>query len=159
MVQKLIRITADGGITLEDFPCGSRWREELNRMVGPDCRLAECVWPRRLYRELHVPHVQTAKTGLCMIVDEDGIRKNLPLNVAGSWLYETDKHHAPILGNILIVGECRQQDGCTDLCGIPDNLLREVYPALARIAAAVRNAKKVSPNVQNDAHGSKKVKK
>jgi hypothetical protein len=40
-----------------------------------------------------------------MLVDEEGLLKNKPLNLAGCYLYETDKRHSPIVGDILIMRE------------------------------------------------------
>ena len=39
----------------------------------------------------------------CMVVDESGIDKKLHQNEFGSMLYETDKHGAPIVGDVFIM--------------------------------------------------------
>lgn len=52
--------------------------------------------------------VHTAKMGnyfrgpVIMLVDEDGHFKNLPLNRFGSWMYDTQRHGCPILGDVIL---------------------------------------------------------
>jgi hypothetical protein len=41
----------------------------------------------------------------CMMVDEEGRLKNLPLNPVGSYLYGTHNHRAPIVGDIYLLIE------------------------------------------------------
>lgn len=38
-----------------------------------------------------------------MMVNEEGLLLGLPLNLLGSWLYGTDQHGQPIVGNIVFV--------------------------------------------------------
>ena len=45
--------------------------------------------------------------------------------VAGSYLYETDRHGHPIMGNILFVGEEWGSDGI-DFCGIEDSVFENL---------------------------------
>ncbi|HBF8833523.1 hypothetical protein GSQ33_04380 [Clostridioides difficile] len=40
-----------------------------------------------------------------MFVDDEGYSKELDFNLAGSYLYKTDEHGHPILGNIVIMKE------------------------------------------------------
>ncbi len=47
----------------------------------------------------------------CMIVDEEGLLKNLPLNPLGCWLYGTEEHLQPIVGDIIIMAEMDSIDG------------------------------------------------
>lgn len=51
----------------------------------------EHVLPRRL------PHPY------CMMVDEEGLLKGLPVNTLGSYLYQTDLHGSAIVGDIIIL--------------------------------------------------------
>lgn len=44
-----------------------------------------------------IPH------GHIMLVDEEGRLKDLPFNAFGSFLYGTDKHGEPIVGDILLI--------------------------------------------------------
>lgn len=45
------------------------------------------------------------KRPLVMIVDEEGLLKQLPVNKFGSWLYGADRHGNPIAGAIYILRE------------------------------------------------------
>ena len=72
-----------------------------------------------------------------MLVDESGLYKDLELNAVGSWLYETDKHMNPVVGNILFVGEYLTMDGA-EFCGIPDAEFKRLYPILEDLTKKVR---------------------
>lgn len=39
----------------------------------------------------------------CMMVDEEGLLKSLPVNTLGSYLYQTDLHGSAIVGDIIIL--------------------------------------------------------
>ena len=64
-----------------------------------NCDTIEIVHPNRL------PHPY------CMIVDEEGLLKDLPLNPMASVLYETDIHGQPIVGTAIIMKEAMTEDG------------------------------------------------
>ena len=55
--------------------------------------LIEIVHPRRL----EFPY--------CMVVNEEGLLIGLPLNAYGSYLYCSDQHGSPIVGDIVILKE------------------------------------------------------
>ena len=130
---KIIRISTDNEISVHEFPEGT-YREQnkaLRELIGPMCETYEHVMPKRLYTEFMVPGRLLKEVGgfVSMLVDEDGICHKLERNAAGSYLYETDKHGWPILGNILLVGE-RMADGGIDFCGISDKRFKLLYPKL-----------------------------
>ena len=56
-----------------------------------------------------------------MLVDEEGLLKSSEANILGSWLYETDKHGYPIVGNVLFVGTEYKNMGI-DICGVPEDV-------------------------------------
>ena len=89
-----IKITTDCEVKKIDVsePLHISIREELGGHL-------EIVRPRRL------------KQPLCMIVDEEGLLKKLPVNLMGSYLYETDKHGHPVVGDIIIMKEQMTIDG------------------------------------------------
>lgn len=62
---------------------------------------------------------------LVMIVDEEGLLKELPLNTIGSYLYETDKHNQPIVGDIIIMQEAMGIDGI-DLVGLEQSQIDQL---------------------------------
>lgn len=51
---KMIKISTDNQITVQDFPEGnvSERNEQLCRHIGEKCELTEHVMPKRLYTEL-----------------------------------------------------------------------------------------------------------
>lgn len=124
---KLIKISTDLELTVHEFPTGSyeQQNEFLRELIGNHCDIYEHVMPRRLYTNLHMQDRPTKIPGQCvsMLIDEDGrLKENMP-NLIGSYLYETDRHGCPIMGNILFVGEEWSGDGI-DFCGIEDSVFK-----------------------------------
>lgn len=134
---KMIKISTDNQITVQDFPEGnvSERNEQLCRHIGAKCELTEHVMPKRLYTELGA----SRERGNCvsMLVDEDGHYHELDMNVVASWLYESDKHGYPILGNVLIVGEKREGSGIS-FCGIPGDQFDLLFPQLRKLMEKAR---------------------
>lgn len=62
---------------------------------------------------------------LCFVCNEEGILKNLPLNVMGSLWYGTQYHGHPILGNIVVMKEDWTEDGY-DLVGLDDGEIGKI---------------------------------
>lgn len=56
----------------------------------------------------------------CMVVNEEGLLRNLPMNVLGSFLYRTDIHGSPIAGDIVLLREGITSDGEYDLLGLTE---------------------------------------
>lgn len=59
------------------------------------------------------------KSPYVMVVNEEGLIKELPINIAGSILYGTPAHGSPIVGNIVIMKEGWTDEG-KDLLGLSD---------------------------------------
>ena len=72
-----------------------------------DCEWIEIVRPNRLEK------------GFIMLVDEEGLLKSNFVNLAASWMYETDKHGSPIAGKVMIVKEVMGPDG-PEFAGMTD---------------------------------------
>lgn len=51
----------------------------------------------------------------------------------GCYLYETDKHGSPIMGNILFVGDTYTGDGIT-FSGIEEEIFNKLYEQLKQLA-------------------------
>ena len=64
-----------------------------------------------------------------MLVDEEGYYHDLPVNFIASWLYETDKHGYPILGDVLIIGEYLDSDGIA-FSGLCNTQIQILLPQL-----------------------------
>ena len=139
---KIIRITTNNEISVYDFPGGSYTEQNkvLRELIGPRCELFEHVMPKRLYTVLDGSNKVSKEEGSCvsMLIDEEGLYHDLEDNKVGSWLYETDKHGHPIVGNILIVGEVLGNDGI-DFCGISDTQFTLLYPKLEKLTKKARD--------------------
>lgn len=138
---KLIKITTDNEISVHEFPEGnySEQNEALADLIGPKCRLCEHVMPNRLYKELGGSNKVGKAKGSCvsMLVDEEFLYHDLDMNGVGSFLYETDKHGSPIMGNILIVGDPWTGDGI-DFCGMSEQQFNILYPKLEELTKKAR---------------------
>lgn len=138
---KIIRITTDNEISVHEYPAGSYMAENtaLRKLIGPCCELYEHVMPKRLYKELGGSNRVSSVPGNCvnMLVDEEGLLKKLPANIVGSWLYESDLHGWPIVGNVLITGEVETDDGIC-FCGMSDDQFALLYPKLKSLTEKVR---------------------
>lgn len=123
----LIKISTDLELTVYEFPDGTYTQQNnmLLELIENHCNIYQCVKPKRLYTELHMSGRLTRTEGqsVCMLVDEEGLLKENKPNLIGSYLYDTDKHGNPIMGNILFVGEKWGEDGI-DLCGIEANTFK-----------------------------------
>ena len=138
---KIIMITTNNEISVHDFPDGSYTEQNkaLRELIGPRCEMYEHVMPKRLYTELGASNKVGKEEGSCvsMLIDEEGLYHDLEDNMVGSWLYETDKHGYPIVGNILIIGEVLGDDGI-DFCGMSQDQFDQLYPMLVKIAKKAR---------------------
>lgn len=138
---QIIRISTDNEISVHDFPEGdySEQNRVLRELIGPRCEMYEHVMPKRLYTELGASNKVGKEEGSCvsMLVDGEGFYHDLEDNMVGSWLYETDKHGHPIVGNILIIGEVLGNDGI-DFCGMSQEQFDQLYPMLVKIAEKAR---------------------
>lgn len=142
---KLIKISTDLEMSIHDFPTGnhSKQNKALRELIGNGCELYEHVMPRRLYTELHQKDHPTKIPGQCvsMLIDEEGrLKKGMVPNLIGSYLYETDKHSNPIMGNILFVGEEWSGDG-TDFCGIEEETFKTLELQLNNMIFAMKATK------------------
>ncbi len=131
---RLIRITTDNEVSICEKE-GMYTRDELAMLIGEDCEYAETVMPRRLYNELGIPKIEAV-----MLVDEDGRMRDKPMNVLGSWLYETDKHCTPIVGNVLITG-FMQGNERNDVSDMKEEQLNHLYDFLMKIAKDIRRCR------------------
>ena len=136
-IMKMTKITTENQISVHDFPEGSfgEQNQALRNHIGPKCELYEHVMPKRLYSEL----CGSRQRGNCvsMLIDEDGHYHELPENLVASWLYESDKHGYPILGNVLIVGEKWEGSGIS-FCEVPGDQFDLLFPQLRKLTEKAR---------------------
>lgn len=139
---KIIRISTDLELSVHEFPCGSykQQNQELRDLIGGYCNIYEHVMPKRLYTELHQENRPTKIAGQCvsMLVDEEGrLKADIEPNPLASYLYETEKHGTPIMGNVLFVGEKLGRDGI-EFCGIRDSVFRVLEKQLHDIVSKMK---------------------
>ncbi|MCI8673088.1 MAG: hypothetical protein HFI89_06320 [Lachnospiraceae bacterium] len=143
---KLIRITTDNIISTHDFPEGNYAEQNkvLRDLIGNNCRIYEHVMPERLYTELNMAGHPTKVPGQCvsMLIDEEGRLKENEPNLVGSYLYMTDRHGCPIMGNILFVGEEWGREAI-DFCGIEDSVFKDLEQQLSHMIGVMEKAKEV----------------
>lgn len=76
---------------------------------------------------------------LCMLVNEKGQLRNLPINYIGSILYGAAIHGLPIFGNLVIM-----KNGATDdfleVTGLEDRDMDYALPRLNNMAKALKSA-------------------
>lgn len=144
---RIIKVDTHLGLTVHEFPSGSIAEQNriLRELIGNHCQTYEHVMPKRLYTYLHMKN-QSAVSGRCvsMLIDEDGLLKENEPNLIGSFLYETDRHGHPIVGNVLFVGEEWGSDGI-DFCGIEDSAFELLKTGLEKM---ILRAKKEGYDVQ-----------
>lgn len=102
MKEKGIVITAEDKISLQEFD------RPLHRSLG-----------KAVGGYIEVVHPVGIKHPFLMVVNEDGLRLELPLNAIGSVLYGTLAHGHPIVGDIVIMKEGWTEDG-PDVVGLTD---------------------------------------
>lgn len=142
---KIIRVSTELELSVHDFPTGtcSEQNKCLRELIGEDCGHYEHVLPKRLYTELNMTNHPTKIPGqcVCMLVDEEGLVKEESVtNLVGSYLYESDKHGMPIVGNILFVGEEWAGYGI-DFCGIEDETFKILLNELINMVHGMKLAK------------------
>ncbi|MCD7824578.1 MAG: hypothetical protein LUH14_01200 [Clostridiaceae bacterium] len=142
---KLIRISTDLELTVHEFPEGSHeeQNEFIRELIGNYCRIYEHIMPTRLYEDLHMKNHPTKVSGQCvsMLVDEEGLLKEAVIpNLIGCYLYKTDQHGNPIVGNILFVGEVWTEDGI-DFCGIEEETFKLLELELNNMIFAMKATK------------------
>lgn len=141
---KIIRISTDLELTTHEFLRGlyGQQNEFLRELIGNNCNIYVPVMPRRLYTDFCIKEYPTKVAGQCviMLVDDEGGLKENKSNLIGSYLYESDRHGYPIMGNILFIGEEWDGDGI-DFCGIEDSVFKLLEQQLNSLILTMKAAK------------------
>lgn len=117
---KTVRITTDNSISVVEVP----WNVEAQgEMIGADC--TETVKTQRMY-DLFGDYV-------VMIVDESGLIKNRPDNLAASYLYGADIHGCMIVGDVLFGIQRGPEILPPDNAEAMKDLLMQKFPDLSEI--------------------------
>lgn len=141
-MSKIIKVRTDLEVTVHDYPEGmlETQNRQLCELIGDGCDMVENVMPKRLYRELGHTTTVLRENSKCvsMLVDEEFLFRNgLQPNLIGCYLYETDKHRSPIMGNILFVGNAYIGDG-VEFTGIEPETFETLHKQLRNMAMAMK---------------------
>ncbi len=141
---KMILITTDNEVKELEYPDGGlkSW-EKLKEHIGNRCELIEHVQPKRLYTEIGAGFEINKMPGskVSMLVDEEFLYHcdKTKLNKIASYLYETDLHGYPILGNALIIGEKYENAGI-EFCGMSEEQFDLVFSKLTELGKRFKDA-------------------
>lgn len=86
---------------------------------------------------IEIVHPRGLAYPFVMIVNDEGLMQNLPLNLAGSYLYEAHKHGNPVVGNIVIMMEGMTPNGY-DITGLPDDAIESLKNQISKILGGKR---------------------
>lgn len=70
----------------------------------------------------------------CMVVNEEGLLRNLPMNALGSYLYGTDTHGNPIVGDIVLLKEGINSDGEYDFLGLNEQDIEYLHNLVSTVS-------------------------
>jgi len=119
---KGIVVTTDNVVEVRDF--SRPLHESCAGILGG---LIERVSPRGLSR----PY--------CMLVNDEGLILNLPINYIGSILYGTAEHGSPICGNMIVMKTGWTPDG-PDIVGLKNSDIAALLPQLNHMAKVLKSA-------------------
>lgn len=94
----------------------------------------------RLGGRLEIVHPKKLKPPYIMIVDEEGLLKDLPLNPVGCAFYETHKHGQPIVGKIYIAKQAGDPYNGYDAGGLTDEDLKDFTASYGCRITALKEA-------------------
>lgn len=137
---KIIKINVQNEISIYEYP-KTKVKEELQKLIGNGCDIYEHVMPKRLYKNLGCRAEVTNIPGeaVALLVDGEGGLKKNSVNTVASYLYETDEHGNPIMGDILIVGK-KWTDSGVSFCGIADTEFERLYKGLEELTEKAKKA-------------------
>lgn len=84
---------------------------------------------------IEVVHPMRLEQPYCMIVNEEGMFRNLPINNFGSFLYGVDRHCIPILGDIVLLKECINSDGEPDILGLNEQEIKHMCDMVSAVSS------------------------
>lgn len=140
---KIIRVGTDGSVTYHAWPEGSREEQNqlIRELIGSDW--FEHVMPKHLYEDWGITTELTTENAgkvVSMLVDEEGLLKNLPINPVASWLYGSHEHGSPIVGNVVFVGEFYENCGIS-FCGIEEMTFRFLCKKMETVSEKINAMK------------------
>ena len=113
-------------------------------LVTSDCEIKEVDLPLPLYESAgdllggSMEHViaRRLERPYCLVVNGEGSMLDLPENKVGCYLYETDEHGYPILGDFLIMKDIWTSEGI-DISGLDEEDVASVTGILEDVLLEV----------------------
>lgn len=78
---------------------------------------------------IEIVHPKGLPSPYCMIVNEEGLIRELPVNLMGSILYESHIHGSPVVGNVVIMKD-GFRNGERDIVGLDAEDVAKLVPIL-----------------------------
>lgn len=130
----ILKVAPNGAVTQHEYPRGAltKQNEKFRELIGDGCDLYEVVSPVYLYSVFGYKRYVTDTPGeaVCMLVDEEGLLKSLPVNRIATYLYTSYDQEGvsfpPIVGTALFVGLCHKDDELT-FCDLAPDVAAKLY--------------------------------
>lgn len=84
---------------------------------------------------IEIVHPMRLDQTYCMIVNEEGMLRNLPINKFGSFLYGVDRHCIPIFGDIVLLKEGINSDGEPEILGLNDQEIKHMCDMVSAVSS------------------------
>lgn len=110
-------------------------------VVTPDMEVSVQDFAEPLYKTVgavvsgYIEHVLPVnlEPPYCLICNEEGLLKGLPVNPIGSWLYGTQEHGHPVVGIVVIMKDEDMGGGEMDIAGLTDDEVEELAVMLSKL--------------------------
>lgn len=83
---------------------------------------------------LEIVHPKGLTDPFCMVVNEEGLLRGLPMNLIGSILYETYRHGNPVVGDIVLLKEGFTTPGERDFIGLNEDDINFLSALVTRVS-------------------------
>lgn len=84
---------------------------------------------------IEIVHPVRLEQPYCMIVNEEGMLRNLPINVFGSFLHGVDRNCIPVLGDIVLLKEGINSDGEPDILGLNEQEIKHMCDMVSAVSS------------------------
>ena len=84
---------------------------------------------------IEIVHPKRLEYPYCMVVNEEGVLKKLPVNSFGSFLYGTDTHGWPIAGDAVLMKEGYNSDGELDILGLDEQDIKHLCDMVSSVSS------------------------
>lgn len=83
---------------------------------------------------IEIVHPKRLEYPYCMVVNEEGVLRKLPINSFGSFLYGTDTHGWPIAGDAVLMKEGYNSDGELDILGLNEQDIKYLCDMVSAVS-------------------------